>query len=312
MQITNMESIQKAREMDLLTYLTYFEPENLKHVSGNTFTTVEHDSLIINNGKWCWFSQGIGGRSALDYLIKVKGIPFREAVERILGTVSEPLPATKPPPEPPKFFEMPEISSDTTQAEKYLLGRGIDFEIIIWCIKHKFIFESTKYGNVLFIGYDKDGNPKYGAARSITGDYKGDVKGSDKRFSFRIVKAKSPRKVHVFESAPDLLSYATLMKMDGRNWHKESYLSLAGIGIGKTIPKALEQFLQDYPEVTHIYLHLDNDEPGRNATKIIRQALQGDYHVCDMPPPSGKDFNDYLRSKIGLPNPQKPVVVKQR
>ena len=45
------EEIRKAREMDLLTYLTYFEPRNLRHVSGSIYSTYEHDSLIINNGK---------------------------------------------------------------------------------------------------------------------------------------------------------------------------------------------------------------------------------------------------------------------
>ena len=313
MQLISKEDIEKAREMDLLTYLTYYEPDNLRHVSGNIYSTCEHDSLIINNGKWCWFSQGIGGRSALDYLIKVKGIPFREAVERIIGSISEPLPNTMvTPPVSEKVFSMPEVSGDTSRVIRYLSGRGIDPEIIQWCIDHKFIFETTKYGNVLFVGYDRNGNPKYGALRSTTGNYKGDVKGSDKRFSFRIVKAKSPKNVHVFEAAPDLLSYATLVKMDGQNWHKETYLSLAGIGMGKTIPKALEQFLKDYPSITHIYLHLDNDEPGRDASKNIKEALKGDYHIYDCPPPSGKDFNDFLRSQIENPVPKNPVVTKRR
>ena len=49
MQLIPKEDIQRAREIDLLTYLTYYEPGNLKHVSGNVFSTVEHDSLIINN-----------------------------------------------------------------------------------------------------------------------------------------------------------------------------------------------------------------------------------------------------------------------
>ncbi len=35
-------------------------------------------SLKISNGKWIWWSRGIGGRSALDYLIKVKGYSFLE------------------------------------------------------------------------------------------------------------------------------------------------------------------------------------------------------------------------------------------
>ena len=294
MQIISKEDVQKAREMDLLTYLTYHEPGNLRHVSGTVYSTVEHDSLIINNGKWCWFSQGIGGRSALDYLIKVKGIPFRDAVERIVGNVSEPLPIIKPPTSPPKVFTMPEVTSVPKRAAQYLIGRGIDPEIVNWCIEHRLIFETTKYGNVLFVGYDMEGKPKYGAVRSISGNYKGDVKGSDKRFAFRMVRADSPRKIHVFEAAIDLLSYATYVKLSGENWRKESYLSLGGIG-GTALPKALEQFLKDYPEISHIYLHLDNDEPGRAATKHITEILKSQYVVKDSPPPEGKDYNDYLR-----------------
>ena len=297
MQIYSKEDIARAREMDLFTYLTYYDPGNLKHVSGTVYCTREHDSLIINNGKWCWFSQGIGGVNALDYLLKVKGIPFYEAVERIIGNSSEPLPQPKPEKPPPKVFTMPEINTDTTRVMKYLTGRGIDPEIIKWCIDHKLIYETAKYGNVLFVGYDMQGSPKYGAVRSTCDSYKGDVKGSDKRFSFKLVRADSPRKVHVFESAPDLLSYATCVKLRGNNWRKETYLSLGGIG-GTAIPKALEQFLNDYPEISHIHLHLDNDEPGRTATKNISKILSKNYVVRDYPPPTGKDYNDYLISQI--------------
>jgi len=74
------EDVAKAKEMDLLTYLRNYEPQELVCVSGNTYCTREHDSLRISNGKWCWFSRGIGGRSALDYLIKVKGIPIRQTL----------------------------------------------------------------------------------------------------------------------------------------------------------------------------------------------------------------------------------------
>ncbi len=308
MKLISQKDIEKAREMDLFTYLTYYEPDNLRHVSGSVYSTYEHDSLIINNGKWCWFSQGIGGHNALDYLIKVKGIPFREAVERIIGNISEPLPPpVRPPPSPPIKFLMPELSTDTTKVMNYLTGRGIDPEIIQWCIDNKFLFETAKYNNALFVGYDKEGKPRYGAVRSTWSDYKGDVQGSDKRFSFKIIRAKHPREVHVFESAPDLLSYATLTKIEGWDWHKESYLSLAGIGSGKTIPKALEQFLKDYPDISHIQLHLDNDEPGRTAAKNIIAVLKSDYRVRDRPPPSGKDYNDHLKSKLSNSKAKKTV-----
>ena len=68
--------------MDLLTYLKNYEPSELVHFGGSTYCTRTHDSLKISNGKWCWFSRGIGGKTALDYLIKVREIPFTEAVAR--------------------------------------------------------------------------------------------------------------------------------------------------------------------------------------------------------------------------------------
>ena len=47
------EVIKKAKEMDLLTYLQNYEPDELVHFSGDTYCTKEHDSLKISNGLWC-------------------------------------------------------------------------------------------------------------------------------------------------------------------------------------------------------------------------------------------------------------------
>lgn len=77
------EVVKEVKRMDLLTYLRNYEPYELVHFSGNTYTARSHDSLKISNGKWMWWSRGIGGRTALDYLIKVRGYSFIEAVEII-------------------------------------------------------------------------------------------------------------------------------------------------------------------------------------------------------------------------------------
>ena len=45
------EQIAKAKEVDLLTYLQHYEPQELVHVGGDTYCTREHDSLKISNGK---------------------------------------------------------------------------------------------------------------------------------------------------------------------------------------------------------------------------------------------------------------------
>ena len=70
--------VSRAKQMDLYTYLRSYEPQELVHLSGGTYCTSEHDSLKISNGKRYWFSHSIAGRSALNYLIKVRGIPFNE------------------------------------------------------------------------------------------------------------------------------------------------------------------------------------------------------------------------------------------
>lgn len=77
------EIIAEVKQMDLLTYLKTCEPHELVHFSGNTYTTKSHDSLKISNGKWCWWSQHIGGRSTLDYLIKVRGFSFLKAIQML-------------------------------------------------------------------------------------------------------------------------------------------------------------------------------------------------------------------------------------
>lgn len=43
-----------------------------------------HDSLKLSNGKWMWHSKGVGGRTALDFLIKVRGFSFIEAVQILI------------------------------------------------------------------------------------------------------------------------------------------------------------------------------------------------------------------------------------
>ena len=74
----------------MLSYLQTYEPRELKRSGPNEYCTRTHDSLKISNGKWCWNSQGIGGRTALDYLIKVRGMDFVGAVEALCGYSAPP------------------------------------------------------------------------------------------------------------------------------------------------------------------------------------------------------------------------------
>lgn len=300
------EVVAKARDMDLLTYLQINDPHELVPVGGSTYCTREHDSLKISNGKWCWFSRGIGGRTALDYLIKVKEIPFTEAVGMIVGggAISMPTYHTEPKKPAPKVLLLPEASRMTDHARNYLLGRGIDGEIIEECLSAGRLFESAgKYHNVVFVGHDRYGKARYANIRGIGTDFKGECNGSDKRFSFHI-PAPGSSTLHLFESAIDLLSFATLQKLYGRDWKQDHLLSLAGVyqpkkGGGGVLPLALTQYLQDHTEIQQIVLRLDNDYAGRMATQSIMALLPNKYTTAARFPPKEKDYNDYLCSLVG-------------
>ena len=300
------EQITQAKELDLLTYLQRFDPHELVHVSGNTYCTREHDSLKISNGKWNWFSRGIGGKTALDYLIKVQGFSFTQAVETLVGQNFSPLPRApqaQPKKPEPRVLSLPQPSRCATHMVSYLHGRGIDYDLIDYCIQTGRVYESQKYHNVVFVGRDLKGQPRYAALRGTVGDFKGEAPGSDKRYSFCIAENPSANSIHLFESAIDLLSYATLLKMKGRDWRQDALLSLAGVFKQKkefVIPLALNQHLQDHPGIKTLYLHLDNDEVGREAAAGIMEGLGEKYTVLDRPPPYGKDVNDLLQRMLGL------------
>ena len=303
------ETLQKVYDLDLYTYLTNYEPNEIYFISGNTYATRTHDSLRISNGLWYWFSQGIGGKSALDFLKLVRGFEFMDAVEFLLEKMKNITPIYVEY-EKNKNINMnkklilPPKNNNNERVISYLCKRGIDKELIMELIDKDLIYEDAKYHNVVFVGYDKYNNPKYANLRGTIGNYKGDAYGSDKSYSFRLDSDNNSKFLHIFESSIDLLSYITLLKMNEKDWRKSNFLSLAGVYKPSTnikeskIPKVLEMYLNEHKNIKSIILHLDNDKTGREASIGLQCALKNKYFVFDNPPTYGKDYNDYLLLQI--------------
>ena len=206
------QEIEKARQIDLLTYLKLYDPSELVRIGNDIYSTRTHDSLKISNGAWMWFSRGIGGYSALDYLIKVKEIPFVEAVNLLndKGCAYRSTPASSKGKLQDKKLLLPERNAGNSRVVAYLCRRGIDLEIIKHCIENDLLYESREYGNAIFVGYDNENVPRYASFRATNGmRILGDAAGSDKRYCFKILSPAS-NSTHIFESAIDLLSFATL------------------------------------------------------------------------------------------------------
>ncbi|MCX4325580.1 MAG: DUF3991 and TOPRIM domain-containing protein, partial [Lachnospiraceae bacterium] len=211
----------------------------------------------------------------------------------------------------PKVLLLPPKNKNCDRVAEYLFGRGIDYQLIQECIAEGIIFESADYHNAVFIGKDENGKPKYAACRGTMGSFKRDASGSDKRYSFRLLAKEPCASVHLFEAAIDLLSYATYLKCEGKDYKTENLLSLSGVYQPKKelkeskIPVALTTFLKANPQIKTIFLHLDKDRAGRLCTAALKELLQKDYQIVDEPPPVGKDFNDFLMSYLGIAR-QKP------
>lgn len=300
------EQIDQAKQLDLLSYLRAFEQDELVKINSDIYTTRTHDSLKISNGKWCWWSRGIGGRSALDYLIKVRGMDFVEAVQHLCGCTSyTPLPPTftvKPLKKPP--FVLPKPYANNERVLRYLTGRGIDPDILMYCIKTGRLYEDERH-NCVFVGFDSGGKPRYAMLRSSSpaSVFLHEADGSNKRYAFALSFQPAFGTIHLFESAIDLLSFATLRK---GKWRDFNYLSLSGIyqprkTLSETpLPIALAQYLIDHTNTKHIALCLDNDDAGRIAAQTICTLLPGHYTTEMLLPEKGKDYNNQLQIEKGI------------
>lgn len=301
------KQIAQAREIDLLTYFQNTNREELVYDSKDTYHTRTHDSLKINNGMWYWFSRGIGGKSALDYLIQVENYSFTEAVAHLINekgidkrrnsniSVKEKR-ITK--------LVLPTKALSSYKVIRYLKSRGISKNVIYYCLNNNSIYQDLK-NNVVFVGYDNENKPKYVGLRATNSSrFMYEAEGSDKNFSFKLALNHNSDSVHLFESAIDLLSYATLIELKNEEWKDYNLLSLAGIyqpakdiKDSKT-PKTLSNFLLNNPNIKKIYLHFDNDNAGVLASKAIQCSLSDSYEIIDCPPKSGKDVNDFLCNYI--------------
>lgn len=293
------DELRQARQCDLLTYLQAAQPQELVELRNGVYCLRSHDSLKISNGKWYWWSRGIGGRSALDYLNEVEGIPLVEAVQRInaMEGIEKSVPSIYVPSHKP--FVLPERNSNNDRVLQYLQIRGIDREVIEMCIAFDTLYEDVRH-NCCFVGFDETRSPRYAMLRSSdpSRSFLQEVAGSDKRYSFSLPPTEST-KLYITESAIDALSLYVL-----RDFAPDNYLSIAGANTprGNMLPLALEHYLAMHQQIESICLCLDNDRAGIQAAKAIQARLPEQYITELLPPKEGKDYNEQLMRMKGLHN----------
>ena len=282
MQYTE-EQIIRANQTDIVSFLSA-QGEQLGK-SGKEYRWKKHDSVTISGNRWYRHSQSKGGYP-VDFVMEFYYATFPEAVKILIGEEGEG--RQKSCPAPSKDFRLPEKEENNDRIIRYLTeNRGIEKNMVEEWIGSGDIYEEKKHHNVVFVGRDADGIPRYAHCRG-TGEtkYRGDVAESDKSYGF--CHRGTDNQLFVFEAAIDLLSFIQLFPKD---WKKRSYLSLGGISSA-----ALMAFLSERPQITSVFLCLDNDHAGNEASEKLAIEIPDGYSVIRLKP-SRKDWNEILCDK---------------
>ena len=279
MQYTE-EQIARANQTDLVSFLNARGEQLVK--SGREYRWKKHDSVTVSGNRWYRHSQNKGGYP-VDFVMEFYHATFPEAVKMLIDEEGEGRQKSCLAPSPD--FRLSEKSETNETVIKYLTEiRRLEKDLVEEWIAGGNIYEEKKHHNVVFVGRDADGIPRYAHCGGTGGiKYRGDVAGSDKSYGF--CHRGEDNQLFVFEAAIDLLSFIQLFPKD---WKKRSYLSLGGVS-----SVALMTFLSERPQITSVFLCLDNDHAGNEACEKLAGEILDGYRVIRLKP-ARKDWNEIL------------------
>ena len=290
--------IDKANAVDLEKFLRA-QGETLVR-SGKEYRWKAHDSLTVCGNKWFRHSQSKGG-FPVDFVMEFYGKSFPEAVQMLTGEPGEAQPEADPAPSP--AFRLPLRNVTNANILNYLTQeRKLSPSLVNFFIAAGDIYEDAAHHNVVFVGRDADGHPRYASSRGIQEKFRQDAAGAEKAFGF--AHRGTDKQLLVFEAPIDLLSFIELFP---KNWQQHNYLSLGGVS-----GKALRQFLSERPDVERVFLCLDADKAGEDACKRLAALLPDTVSVTRIQP-CMKDWNDVLVHRAEIPNRNyfKSIVLKE-
>ena len=290
--------IDKANAVDLEKFLRA-QGETLVR-SGKEYRWKAHDSLTVCGNKWFRHSQSKGGLP-VDFVMEFYGKSFPEAVQMLTGEPGEVQPEADPAPSP--AFRLPLRNVTNANILNYLTQeRKLSPSLVNFFIAAGDIYEDAAHHNVVFVGRDADGHPRYASSRGIREKFRQDVAGAEKAFGF--AHRGTDKQLLVFEAPIDLLSFIELFP---KNWQQHNYLSLGGVS-----GKALRQFLSERPDVERVFLCLDADKAGEDACKRLAGLLPDTVSVTRIQP-CMKDWNEVLVHRAEIPNRNyfKSIVLKE-
>ena len=193
------EQIDRANQVNLEQFLRSQGEQLIK--SGNEYRWKRHDSLTVKGNKWFRHSQSKGGYPA-DFVMEFFGKTFPEAVQMLIG--EEPADNSADAASSPEF-RLPPRSRYMETMMAYLRQRKIPEELVQEFYQEGLIYEDTQRHNIIFVGKDEAGIPRYAHCKGTNDSFRMDVLGSDKAHNFAY--RSDGKSLFVFEAPIDLMSF---------------------------------------------------------------------------------------------------------
>ena len=141
--------------------------------SGREYRWKEHDSLTVRGNKWFRHSQSKGGYP-IDFVMEFYGKSFPEAVQLLTGESGEG--QTEAATAPPTAFHLPLHNRTADRAIQYLTeSRGLNKTLVEAFLLSGDIYEDAKRHNVVFVGRDRSGTPRYAHVRGTADPFRQDM-----------------------------------------------------------------------------------------------------------------------------------------
>ena len=277
------EQIDRANQVNLEQFLRSQGEQVIK--SGNEYRWKRHDSLTVKGNKWFRHSQSKGGYS-VEFVMEFFGKTFPEAVFLLIGEApADGVSAATQSQE----FRLPPRNRYAEKMTSYLSQRKIPDELIQEFYKEGLIYEDAQRHNIVFVGKDETGIPRYAHCKGTSDAFRMDVLGSDKSHNFAY--RSDGKSLFEFEAPIDLMSFIALYPKD---WKTRNYLSLGGVGA-----KALDGFLSECKDMETIYICTDSDKAGNDAVPRLLESIPEHMTVIRLIP-CDKDWNEVLMHKDEL------------
>lgn len=295
---------EQARRTDLPSLLRTQGAE-LKR-SGSEYEWQSPTGKVTLRGNLWYHQYDQEGGDAIAFAQKFMGMNYPEAVNLLLGgnaVLPQQQAGSQPGKHPDEPFVLPKRNENMRRAFAYLLNRRCLDRDVVYAFAHKdMIYESEPYHNVVFVGYDQNGNPAHANMRGTGSEstFKGNQPGSVPEYSFHW--HGSDNELYFFEAPIDMLSF---ISMHSDRWQRHSYAAACSVS-----DRVLLKMLKDNPKLNTVFLCLDSDGPGQQAARRIGDKLftMGVKHEILLP--TNKDWNEDL-IQLSTESEENPCPVMQ-